>query len=152
MSLNAQQKKFIDFYIKTGKPKESAIKAGYSPKSASSIARDLLTEHRGVMAEIQEIRDRKGQPRKAYDLQAAMDEADEAIVIAKETGNAAAFLAAVKLKAQLMKILDDKPAGSAFQINISGINDNGPKTVINVSQPNVKSLTGDDEDGSGETN
>lgn len=146
MSLTEQQKKFIKFYIESGKPRESALKAGYAPKSASKTASYMLKENKSVMAAIQEIRESKDKPKKEYDLQAAMAEADEAIAIAKATDNAASFLAAVKLKAQLMKILDDRPQGAAFQIMISGIGDSldsDQKAVIKIIQPAANILTGD---------
>ncbi len=146
--MTEQQKKFIKFYVESGKPKESAIKAGYSSKSASSTARDLLTENKEVMAALKDIRENKNQPKKEYDLEAAMAEADEAIAIAKATDNAASFLAAVKLKAQLMKILDDRPVGASFQVMISGIGGEEQKTVVEVRQPTVNSLTGGSDGGS----
>lgn len=149
MSLTEQQKKFIKFYIESGRPKESALKAGYAVKSASKSAHNLLKHSKEVMAALQEIRENKDKPKNEYDLKAAMAEADEAIAIAKATDNAASFLAAVKLKAQLMKILDDRPSGAQFQINISGIGGNdGEKTLINVIQvqPGVNLLTGDENE------
>lgn len=147
MSLTEQQKKFIKFYIESGKPKESALKAGYAPKSASKSAHSLLKHNKEVMAALQEIRENKDKPKNEYDLKAAMAEADEAIAIAKATDNAASFLAAVKLKAQLMKILDDRPQGAMFQIQISGIGDGGATpAVINVIQPSANPLIGDGDE------
>jgi phage terminase small subunit len=40
--LNAKQAAFVLAYLKTGNGKRSAITAGYSPRSAESIASDLL--------------------------------------------------------------------------------------------------------------
>ena len=39
--MNPKQKKFCDEYIKSGNAKQSAIKAGYSPKTAYSIGNDI---------------------------------------------------------------------------------------------------------------
>lgn len=139
-----RQKAFIKFYIESGKPRDAAIRAGYAPKNASKAAADMLKRNIEIMKAIQEIRDGKVTAPKDYDLAAAMAEADEAIAIAKATENAASFLAAVKLKAQLMKILDDRPVGAAFQIVFSGIDDN--RTVVSVVPPK---LTGSDEPESG---
>lgn len=42
INLNQKQKKFVDEYIKTGNATQSAIKAGYSEKTAYSIGQRLL--------------------------------------------------------------------------------------------------------------
>lgn len=42
--LTVKQKKFADEYIKTGNATESAIKAGYSEKTAKSIGQENLTK------------------------------------------------------------------------------------------------------------
>jgi phage terminase small subunit len=42
--LTPKQKKFCDEYIKSGNAKQSAIKAGYSPKTAKSIGQENLTK------------------------------------------------------------------------------------------------------------
>lgn len=144
MALTERQKQFIKFYVESGKPRDAAIRAGYAPKNASGAAADLLKRNQFVMKALQDIREGKDKPKGEYNLEAAMAEADEAIQIAKATENAASFLAAVKLKAQLMKILDDRPAGAAFQIVFSGIDDN--RTVVSVVPPK---LTGSDEPESG---
>lgn len=146
MSLTPQQKKFIEYYVESGKQRQSAVKAGYAPKNASKAAGLMLKHNKEVIAAIEEARAKRADPT-AYDLAAAMTETDQAISMAKSTGNATAYLAGIKQKAMLMKLLDDRPASAAFQINISGIGD-GEKTVISVRQPSVGLLTGDGEDES----
>ena len=42
--MTPKQKKFCDEYIKSGNAKQSAIKAGYSPKTAKSIGQENLTK------------------------------------------------------------------------------------------------------------
>ena len=42
--LTTKQKIFCDEYLKSGNAKESAIKAGYSPKTAKSIGQENLTK------------------------------------------------------------------------------------------------------------
>lgn len=42
--MNPKQKKFCDEYIKSGNAKQSAIKAGYSPKTAYSIGNENLNK------------------------------------------------------------------------------------------------------------
>lgn len=43
MKLNTKQKAFCEFYVASGNATESAIKAGYSEKTARSIGQRLLT-------------------------------------------------------------------------------------------------------------
>ena len=43
LKLNARQKSFCEFYVASGNATESAIKAGYSEKTARSIGQRLLT-------------------------------------------------------------------------------------------------------------
>lgn len=43
MKLNARQKAFCEFYVASGNATESAMKAGYSEKTARSIGQRLLT-------------------------------------------------------------------------------------------------------------
>jgi phage terminase small subunit len=44
MKLTEKQKRFADYYIETGNATESAIKAGYSRKTAKEIASENLTK------------------------------------------------------------------------------------------------------------
>ena len=53
--LTMMQKKFVFEYQKDQKPKQSAIRAGYSPKSAASIASRLLTKV-NILAEIKKVK------------------------------------------------------------------------------------------------
>lgn len=60
--LTIKQKKFADEYIKTGNAKESAIKAGYSKKTAKSIGQENLTKpdlKSYIDAQMQKIEDNK---------------------------------------------------------------------------------------------
>ena len=43
LKLNARQKSFCEYYVASGNATESAIKAGYSEKTARSIGQRLLT-------------------------------------------------------------------------------------------------------------
>jgi phage terminase small subunit len=150
MALTDRQKLFIKFYIESGNARGSAIKAGYSEGNASKAARELLKENVHVMRALRDIREAPPKVPEEYNLKAAMAEADEAIAIARTTENAASFITAVKLKAQLMKILDDKPAGAQFQIMISGIGGAEEKTVVSVAQAGL-SISGRDSEEKGET-
>jgi len=44
VKLTAKQQRFADYYIQTGNATESAIKAGYSKKTARSIGQENLTK------------------------------------------------------------------------------------------------------------
>lgn len=44
MKLTEKQKRFADYYIETGNASESAIKAGYSKKTARAIGQENLTK------------------------------------------------------------------------------------------------------------
>ena len=44
MKLTAKQRLFADEYIKSGNATQSAIKAGYSPKTVRSIGQENLTK------------------------------------------------------------------------------------------------------------
>lgn len=44
MKLTTKQQRFADYYIQTGNATESAIKAGYSKKTARSIGQENLTK------------------------------------------------------------------------------------------------------------
>ncbi len=147
MSLTDQQKKFVRYFVESGKPTESARRAGYSIKNATKAAAHMIKESPNVMEAIDEARALKSKASN-YDLEMAMREADDAYIVAKDDGNAPAMLTATKLKAQLMKILDDKPAQAQFQIMISGIGGGEEKTVVSVTQslPSVNLLTGDGDE------
>lgn len=52
--LTPKQRKFCTYYVETGNAKQSAIRAGYSERSATSLGRVMLTnEH--VVAKIREL-------------------------------------------------------------------------------------------------
>ncbi len=142
MSLTDQQKKFVRYYVETGKPTESARRAGYSTRNATKAAAHMIKDSPNVMTAIEEAKTLKGKATN-YDLERAMAEAAEAYVVASEEGNASAMLAATKLKSQLMKLLDDRPVGAAFQIVFSGIDD--AKTTVSIVQPSISALTGTNE-------
>ena len=60
--LTVKQKKFADEYIKTGNATQSAIKAGYSEKTAKSIGQENLTKpdlKSYIDAQMQKIEDAK---------------------------------------------------------------------------------------------
>lgn len=54
--LTEQQIKFCEHYVKSGNGTRSAIKAGYSPRSATGMASELL-KHAHVSAYLQQLRE-----------------------------------------------------------------------------------------------
>lgn len=57
MKLNARQKAFCEYYVASGNATESAIKAGYSEKTARSIGQRLLTNV-DIKKYIEELREK----------------------------------------------------------------------------------------------
>lgn len=54
-----KQRKFIKEYVKSGNATQSAIKSGYSPKTAYSIGSELLSKP-VIQSEIKEVLDKTG--------------------------------------------------------------------------------------------
>lgn len=82
----------------------------------------------------------------AYNLEAAMREADEAIAFAIKTGNANAYVKAAELKAKLNGLLVDKMQIQlpAFSLRIGGIDD--PPPAIDVASQVIASLPAPQDD------
>lgn len=74
MPLNVKRKKFIKHYVKTGNKRESAIIAGYSPRSAHSTANELLNNPE-IKGEITRVLDGIGltDTKLGTDLKTAID-------------------------------------------------------------------------------
>jgi hypothetical protein len=144
--LTIQQRKFIEHYLRTGNGTQSAIHAGYSRRSASAQANNLLNKNKSVMFEVEKAR-KKSEARAAYNYEVAMDECKEGMDLARTTENAGAFVNAVKIRSQLTGLLVEKHAIQAgFAIQISGITD-VVEAVPQLVAADINILTGDvDED------
>lgn len=81
----------------------------------------------------------------AYNADVAMNECESAILFAKETGNANAYVKAVELKSKLKGLLVEKVdmRQVGFQIQIGGITDKPEKVVeseVVATEPTVKEV------------
>jgi phage terminase small subunit len=147
--LTHKQAKFVEAMMKHGNGTKAAIEAGYSPKGQR--AGKLLRESpavRKAMAEIRQSVVDKGK----YNLEIAMNEADEAIKFSKETENANAYVKALELKAKLNGLLVEKHEvrSAAFSISIAGL-DELPAIETSLVDPiallSSPSSDEDEEDG-----
>lgn len=123
--LNPKQATFVTEYMKHGSPRQAAITAGYAPKNATKQGYKLTTQCVAVMKAIDDAR-KSLIERTNYNADAAMVEIDDAIEFSKLQKNANALVKAVELKTKLCGLLIDRHdvrQFSAFQINISGIDD-----------------------------
>lgn len=114
--LNPRQMKFVTEYMKDANGARAAIAAGYSEKTARGAAYHLLHEAPAVIDAIDKAR-KAVQAKAQYNLQSAMDEAQEAIVFARETENANAYVKAVELRSKLNGLLVEK-----VDVRQSGLN------------------------------
>lgn len=117
--LNPKQAQFVAEYFRNGgNQARAAVLAGYSASNAKEAGYALM-QIPAVKAAIDEAR--KGWAEKAgYNLEAAMQEAQDAILFAELTENANAYVKAVELRSKLNGLLVEKidVRQSGFQINI----------------------------------
>lgn len=123
MALTELQQKFVFEYLKTGDSRRAAIAAGYSESTAGPAGSRLLNHPEvsqlinGSQTKIQE----KG----IYNLEKALEQAEDAYQVAKKKGNGAAMTAAATLKSKLSGLMIDRSEVKqvGFQINITGYDD-----------------------------
>jgi len=110
-----KKKKFVAEYLKTGNAAQSAKTAGYASKNRPTN----LMKDPGVKSDIAAAR-KLLEAEGVYNLRMAMDETDEAIAFATETGNANARIKGVEHKAKLNGLLIERQEirTSSFQIII----------------------------------
>jgi phage terminase small subunit len=122
MPLSLQEEKFVENYLRHGNGSKAAKQAGYSPSSSAETAKTLLKRPR--ISELIAKAKKKSEARAAYNYDIAMTEAKDGMDLAKETGNAGAFVNGAKLRAQLSGLLVEKHQVQAgFSVQIAGIND-----------------------------
>jgi len=126
--ITPKQMDFVERYLRTSDAKGSARAAGYAP------GHDIL-KIPAVKAAVDKARNavvRKGE----YNLERLMDELNEGMGFARETGNATALARFTELKAKAMGLLieriDQRQVGS-FEINISGIDKPKAPEVIDIT-------------------
>lgn len=115
---------------------QAAIAAGYSPKCAHVKGSNTLKLPH-IRAMVEEARARTKQTlveRAIYTADAAINELDVAIELARETKNANAWVKAIEAKAKVAGLLQDKnPAASqAFNINITGIEPRAELPMVTI--------------------
>lgn len=98
--LTAKQKKFIKEYIKTNNATQSAIRAGYSKKSAYSIGPENL-EKPEIQEELKKESE-KMQKKFEYDINTAMNNFEEIRMLALEKGDLQACIKCEENKSKLM--------------------------------------------------
>ena len=120
--LNPRQERFVAEYLKDGNASRAAVAAGYSPKAAKDRGWNLLHESPAVMNAL-EIARKEVAEKSKYNLEKAMNEAQEAIDFAKQTENANAYVKAVELRSKLNGLLIEKHdvRTVGFSINILGV-------------------------------
>lgn len=110
MLANAKYEHFAQLVAKGETPPKAYVAVGYSDKGAAQSANRLLrvAEVCARVAEIRAAVNERMIEKTAYDLGAAMIEAEEARALAVEVRNPAAAVAAVGLKAKLNGLLIDR--------------------------------------------
>ena len=98
--LTAKQKKFIKEYIKTNNATQSAIRAGYSKKSAYSIGPENL-EKPEIQEELRKESE-KMQKKFEYDINTAMNNFEEIRILALGKGDLQACIKCEENKSKLM--------------------------------------------------
>lgn len=92
MKLTPKQKAFVDFYIELGNATESAIKAGYSKKTAKEVGYENLTKPhiknyiRERMKQIESERIAKAEEVLAFLSSSLRGEIDEEVVVVEGCG------------------------------------------------------------------
>ena len=92
MSLTLRQRSFVDAYAQTGNGAASAVRAGYSARSAKVTASRLLTKA-NVQAALR-ARQRQAERQLEVSRQRVLEELQEAVALAKAKGNPLAIVAA----------------------------------------------------------
>lgn len=114
--LTPREAKVIEEYCKHGNGKEALRAAGYSQHS------DVIRRNRNVREALKGVIT-KAQKKSGYNLEQAMQEAEDAIAFAKKTDNANAYVKAVELRSKLNGLLVEKydVRQSGFSVVITGL-------------------------------
>jgi hypothetical protein len=103
--LNDRQRKFVAEVARGVSAQDAARKAGFSPSYARKSSR--LLKHPGIAQAIAAIR-AEGRTLVAYDLAAAMREAESAATFARMNKNSMALVKACELRAKLSGLLIER--------------------------------------------
>ena len=105
MKLTEKQKRFADHYIETGNATESAVKAGYSKKTAAVIAAENLIKPNiktyidGKLAELQDARTASAKEVLEFLTSSLSGEVEEEVVVVEGEGDGVSV--ARKIKKQI---------------------------------------------------
>lgn len=131
--ISPQQLQYAEYRAQGLTQGAAALKAGYKSKTGAYKA-DKNPIVRRYLSEIQ----RSAAIRIGYVVATAMDEAQQGMVFARETENAAAFVKAVELRAKLSGLLIDRV--EVFSMDMKGALDQARARVIQVN-PALEQLT-----------
>lgn len=145
--MKPRERKFVEEFLKHGHQTRAALAAGYAKSRAQSDGSNLVRKNEEVKAALAEARN-KSVAAASYNIQAAMEEADQAIQFARETENANAYVKAVELKSKLNGLLIEKHQHQVanFQLNVEGIHDVPAEVVGSVVTTSTVSSASDDDD------
>jgi phage terminase small subunit len=135
--LTDRQKAFVENYVKTGNAKQSAITAGFPAASAYQRGHEMATKVAATTEALKDVRKEVAEKLK-YTAIEAMQECQDAIIFARETGNANAYVKAVELRSKLQGLLIEKHdvRQVGFSIRIDGVDD--PSSIIPVVSTKVE--------------
>ena len=126
--LDIRRATFVRHFCSGKSAAESARLAGYAEAYCRNASERLLKQP-AVKQAIDRARARLREATE-YDQRAAMQELDETIAFARETGNATAMARAVELKAKLNGLLVERREDlhlGGFQLVVSGIDRSAPE-------------------------
>jgi phage terminase small subunit len=132
--LTSQQVKFVELYCNGANATQAAIGAGFAPQAAHTRGWKLL-EMDQIKEAVEDYRKKVARAlddSATYTVKEAVEEIEQLIKFARQTGNANAYSQALKQK-QALYGLGEKDKGSdaaGFQINIVGLSSPNPKVVV----------------------
>lgn len=121
LALSRQQQEFVRNFLQHGNARRAAVEAGYSEKSAGSLAGNLKKNPK-VAAAIEFERNRDKQ-KIEWTKQQAFEELQDIKALAKEKGQVVNVTKIIELQAKLTGFLDTKndKTGNTLNINFGGL-------------------------------
>ena len=130
-SLNDRQERFIKSVAAGKNTTQGALAAGYSP-TYSKAAGQKLAKNPEIKAAIDAIR-AEGRKEAAFDLAAAMAEAQDAAVFARSKDNAMALVKAIALRCELSGLLIQQIHLNAEVVDIRAALEEAKARTLNVT-------------------
>jgi len=112
--LNIRHERFIRAYMKSGVASKAYLKAGYEPKSRSSLdaAASKLTRHHKIVVRARELK-RQMAARNRVTVDSLLQDLADDRALARELGQPSAAIAATQLSAKLVGLLIDRKEAGA---------------------------------------